>query len=453
MKIKNSIKKSFYQKLFYVVLLTALFALTACGTGFEDDDNGASPDPWQGTLLFGTPEIDEAYDIALDTSGNIYITGQSQGDLDGNTNAGKGDIFLARFKPSGEKEWVHLMGSDEYERGNALAVDSNGNSYITGRSHGNIWDYTMIGAVESDYDYFLAKFDTSGEKIWSHHLGTTRGNQGNDIQIDADNIIHVAGYTYDGLNGDSGEGGWDAFLLKYDAAGDLTRTTLFGGTGTDFGYSTALDSTGNIYISGFTQNDLDGTNAGGDDIFLAQYNYTKSPVNVWTRQTGAFGDDIGYDITVDNDDNIYITGITSSTLDGYNHVFLVKYSSLGDKLWTRVVGSDNNDAGRCVAVDSDNNVYVTGHTSGGLDGNINAGGNDVFLMKYSSSGAKQWTKQVGTPYKDLAYNMAINKKENSDDDIFITGYSDGNLDGNTNSNEGVSSDIFIMKFNTSGEIQ
>ncbi|MCP4133892.1 MAG: hypothetical protein GY754_23180 [bacterium] len=442
-------KKINIKHIFYTGAAMLLMALTACGTGFEDDVPAGETDPWQGTLLFGTPEIDEAYDIALDPSGNIYITGQSQGDLDGNTNTGKGDIFLAKFKPSGEKEWVQLTGSDEDEQANALAVDSNGNSYITGRSHGSIWDHTLVG----EYDYLLAKFDTSGEKKWSHHLGTSSGNHGNDIIVDADNIIHVAGYTYGGLNGYSGSGMWDAFFLRYDATGYLSSTSLFGGTVSDFGYGITLDSMGNIYMSGCSKNDLDGTSAGGNDIFLAQFNYTKNPVNVWTRQTGSFNGEYGYDITVDNDDNIYITGMTKSTLDGSEYVFLIKYSSSGDKLWTRVVGSENNDEGRSVAVDSDNNVYVAGYTGGGLDGNINAGGNDIFLMKYSSSGVWQWTKQPGTPYSDVAYNMVINKKENSDDDIYITGCSSGNLDGKTHSNEGVSGDIFIMKFNTSGEIQ
>ncbi|MCP4133895.1 MAG: hypothetical protein GY754_23195, partial [bacterium] len=85
------------------IAITAIYT-TACGSGWEDDDDRGA-NPWQGTVLFGTPETDQASDITLDNSGNIYLTGRSAGDLDGNTNSGLTDIFLAKFKPSGEKEW------------------------------------------------------------------------------------------------------------------------------------------------------------------------------------------------------------------------------------------------------------------------------------------------------------------------------------------------------------
>ncbi|MCP4132333.1 MAG: hypothetical protein GY754_15280, partial [bacterium] len=390
-----------------------------------------------------------ASDITLDNSGNIYLTGRSAGDLDGNTNSGLTDIFLAKFKPSGEKEWVQLMGSDQDEMAEAIAVDSSGNSYITGRSAGTLWGYIPIAS----YDYFLAKCDTAGERIWSHHLGNASGDYGADIIVDANNIIHVTGYVEGGINGVSGNGMWDAFLLKYDGVGALNSTAISGGSEKDYAFGIAADSTGNIYMAGNGASDLYGTSAGGHDILLTKVYYSTDPVTVWGRQTGLSGDEWSYAVAVDNDDNIYICGLTNSTLDGSNHIFLLKYSSSGDTLWSRVVGSGSNDIGKGVAVDSDNNVYVTGQTAGDLDGNINSGGNDIFIMKYSSSGVKQWIKQVGTPYDETANKIAINKNENSEDDIYITGSSDGNLDGKTNSNEGVSGDIFIMKFNTSGEVQ
>ncbi|MCP4132337.1 MAG: hypothetical protein GY754_15300 [bacterium] len=120
---------------------------------------------------------------------------------------------------------------------------------------------------------------------------------------------------------------------------------------------------------------------------------------------------------------------------------------------TLLFGTAEADKANGIALDSSGNIYITGKSEGDLDGNISAGKSDIILMKYTSSGVKLWTKQFGTPYTDRAFNMTINKKENSDDDIFITGYTFGNLDGKANSNEGVSSDIFIMKFNTSGEVQ
>jgi hypothetical protein len=99
-----------------------------------------------------------------------------------------------------------------------------------------------------------------------------------------------------------------------------------------------------------------------------------------------------------------------------------------------------------VAVDSSNNIYVTGITEGGLDGNSNFGGEDLFLVKYNSSGTKQWTKQLGTPTSDYGNEVTVDSSGN----IYVSGYTEGGLDGNTNAGN---SDIFLVKFNSSGVLQ
>ena len=129
-----------------------------------------------------------------------------------------------------------------------------------------------------------------------------------------------------------------------------------------------------------------------DDGSKSTDNTTTSP---WTtKQLGTTSRDIGIGVTTDSSDNIYVTGYTLGELDGNIYsgtrdIFLVKYNSSGTKQWTKQLGTSSDDRGNGVTTDSSGNIYVTGYTQGGLDGNTNSGDYDIFLVKYNSSGTKQ----------------------------------------------------------------
>ena len=141
-------------------------------------------------------------------------------------------------------------------------------------------------------------------------------------------------------------------------------------------------------------------------IFLLSFTFiscrkssdSTTSTETWTKQLGTFFNDWGYGVTTDSSDNIYVTGYTSGDLDGNTSsggqdIFLVKYNSSGTKQWTKQLGTSDNDSGESVTTDSSGNIYVTGTTQGGLDGNTNSlstgGTSDIFLVKYDSSGTKQ----------------------------------------------------------------
>ena len=168
----------------------------------------------------------------------------------------------------------------------------------------------------------------------------------------------------------------------------------------------------------------------------------------WTKQLGTSSSDSGNGVTTDSSGNIYVTGDTKGGLDGNTNsgetdIFLVKYNSSGTKQWTKQLGTSSIDSGSGVITDSSGNIYVTGSTKGGLDGNTNSGEWDIFLVKYNSFGTKQWTKQLGTSSYDEGYGVTTDSSGN----IYVTGSTDGGLDGNTNSG---SYDIFLVKYNSSG---
>ena len=153
-------------------------------------------------------------------------------------------------------------------------------------------------------------------------------------------------------------------------------------------------------------------------------------------------------VATDSSGNVYVTGGTKGGLDGNTSagdtdLFVVKYNSSGTKQWTKQLGSSGRDSANGIAIDSSGNVYVTGVTFGGLDWNTSAGANDLFLVKYNSNGTKQWTEQLGTASSDAANAVATDSSGN----VYVAGATYGGLDGNSKKN----SDLFVVKYNSSGD--
>ncbi len=394
------------------------------------------------TAQWGTSEYDRGRSVAVDSSDNIYVTGQTYGDLDGNTHEGGWDIFLTKYSSDGTKQWTKQWGTSEWDYGWSVAVDSSDNIYVVGSTSGDLDGNTNAGFVN---DIFLTKYSSDGTKQWTKQWGTSENDYGNSVAVDSSDNIYVTGYTEGDLDGNTYAGGYgDIFLTKYSSDGTKQWTQQWGTSKGDRGSSVAVDSSDNIYVTGDTYGDLDGTtNAGSWDIFLTKY--SSDGTKQWTQQWGTSEDDTGKSVAVDSSDNIYVTGYTEGDLDGntyaggYGDIFLTKYSSDGTKQWTQQWGTSKGDRGSSVAVDSSNNIYVTGFTGGDLDGNTSVGGGNIFLTKNNSDGTKQWTTQWGTSESDSGISVAVD----SSDNIYVTGYTFGDLDGNTTAGE---SDIFLTKW-------
>jgi hypothetical protein len=291
-------------------------------------------------------------------------------------------------------------------------VDNDGNVYVTGWTDGN-----LDGNVNVGYnDMFLTKFDSSGTRQWTREYGTpgpSSADLGLSVKADKTGYIYVSGFTCGDLNGVPNAGGLsDGFLMRFDSSGNLQWTKLLGSPGIDSGPALAIDDSANVYVAGWTTGQLDGnTSSGGRDIFLASYD---SSGNVqWIRQFGTPADEICRSVAVDTRGHVYLTGCTAGALDGNPNagggedVFLTKFDSLGNRLWTTLLGSPGEDSGTSVAIDQSGNIYVSGYTDGSLDGNVNIGSMDFFLAAFDSSGERQWTRQLGTPYYEYPGTMAI----------------------------------------------
>jgi len=436
-----------------------------CSTSSETKDNKAF------TKQLGSSGEDVAIGVAVDSSGNIYVTGYTDGGLDGNSSSGKQDFFLTKYNSSGTKEWTKQEGSSGDDFAYGVAVDSSDNIYVAGytdkKFHGN--------NNSGRFDIFLVKYNSSGARQWTKQLGTSNNEYASAVATDSSDNIYVTGNTWGGLDGSTkpkycmGYGTvkasrecTDTFLVKYNSSGTKQWVKQLEGSSSisyEKSQGLAVDSSDNIYVAGFTNGGLDGnTSSGKHDIFLVKYNSTGT--KQWIQQFGSSENDLGIAVDVDSKGNIYLTGYTEGGLDGKTNsgerdIFLVKYNSSGTKQWTQQLGTPTFEEGNGVAVDSSDNIYVTGWTRGKLD--IYSGGDDTILVKYNSSGTKQWTRQFGAPsfLEKSQYNSSSQMSSSGDKgigvavdssgNIYVTGNTEGGMDGNTNSGK---NDIFLVKYNS-----
>ncbi|MDC0230314.1 SBBP repeat-containing protein [Deltaproteobacteria bacterium] len=383
----------------FTVISCAIDELADKVTGSSSDDS--SSDGSTGTYQLATN--DYANGVATDSSGNVYVTGGTKGGLDGNTSAGNTDLFVVKYNSSGTKEWTKQLGSSGRDSANGITIDSSGNVYVTGVTFGGLDWNTSAGAN----DLFVVKYSSSGTKQWTEQLGSESTDTANGVATDSSGNVYLAGVTKGRLNGISNSGRTDVFVIKFNSSGTRQWTKPLGTAQNDLANGVSIDSSGNFYVAGVTYKDLDGnTSAGSADLFVAKYN--SSGTKQWTKQLGTSGRDHARGVATDSSGNVFVAGDTYGGLDGntnagYNDLFVVKYNSSGTKQWTKQLGTSSTDSANGVATDSSGNVYVVGYTYGELDGNTNTGASDIFVVKYNSSGTKQWTKQLGSSSQNYYY--------------------------------------------------
>ncbi len=425
-------------------------AVDGTGTNYFPDDTFSLASKnmylytrWSWTRLLGVSGTNTfGASIAVDSIGNIYVAGNTTGNLDGQLKSGTNDIYITKYNSSGTKQWTRLNGiSGLPTYCSSVTIDSIGNLYITGCTYGNLDGQILTGAR----DMFVVKYDSSGVKQWTRLLGVSGVNTyGKAIITDIDRNFYITGYTFGNLDGQILTGSQDMFVVKYDSSGSKLWTRLLGTSGeVTVGKDIAVDLNGNTYVTGFTYGNLDGQILTGVcDMFVAKYNSSGS--KQWTKFLGSSGLTEGNGIKQGSDGYLYITGsvrgnnLDGQILTGFYDIFVVKYDSSGTKQWTRLLGvSGSSTCGYDIAVDLSGNCYVTGSTSGSLDGQLLNGTNDAFVSKYDSSGTKQWTKLIGVSNALTAGNgIAVDLSGT----CYVTGTTFGNLDGQSLTG---SSDMFV----------
>ena len=381
----------------------------------------------------GVSNDDVSYGVATDSNGNVYISGFTRGILDSTQNKfyfGNTDAWVAKYDGQGNLLWTEQLGAarptfgvpfSETDFSQGVATDSNGNVYITGNTSGSL-EGTHAGAI----DAWVAKYDTQGNLLWTEQLGTSENDYSERVATDSNGNVYITGNTSGSLDGVNA-GAIDAWVAKYDTQGNLLWTKQLGTSGTDHSEGVAIDSNGHVYISGNTSGNLDGVNAGAIDAWVAKYD-TQGNL-LWLEQLGTVENDFSEGVATDSNGHVYITGNTSGSLDdtpnaGSADAWVAKYDTQGNLLWLEQLGTVANDYSDGVATDSNGHVYITGNTSGNLDG-VNEGDEDSWVAKYDGQGTLLWTEQLGTIREDNSYGVTVDSNHN----VYISGATKGNLDG------------------------
>ena len=355
---------------------------------------------------FGDSDPQNAYDVAVDVSGNVIVAGFFLGPVDFGggplTSAGGYDIFVAKFGPGGNHIWSRRFGnaSDQFAR--SVAVDASGNVIVTGYFYGTVDFGCGVLTCAGLSDVFVAEFGPGGDCIWSKRFGDVGDQAGYAVAADASGNAIVAGYFNGTIDFGGGAltsaGDKDIFVAKFEPDGDHIRSERFGDASSQIALAVAVDVSGNVIVAGFFQGSVDFgggalTSAGGEDIFVAKFG--SDGAHVWSKR---FGDASGQNpqgVTVDASGNVTITGYFMGTVNfgggaitagSSGDMFLAKFGPGGAHIWSKRFGDGSGAVGRAVAVDASGNAIVTGYFPGvvnfGGGALASAGGYDIFVAKF-----------------------------------------------------------------------
>jgi parallel beta-helix repeat protein len=448
------------------VIFFLLFALALFPAKGRTDTNDFL---WVRTAGGGGADV--GHQIAVDNAGNSYIVGYFN-----STNFSIGGIvltnnfpssptwdgFIAKYDTAGNVVWATKFGGTNNDRGWGIAVDTNRNCYVTGFFSSTNF---LIGGVtltnfspNGNNSVFVAKLDTDGNLLWAH--GPDAGYNSSGYQVAADNAgnCYVTGNFY-GTNTFGGirlvsSGSSDAFLLKYDPAGNLLWARQAGGTGLDGGIAVALDTAGNPYLLA----DIRSTNAAFGSIALSVRGtntcqnfvvakYDQSGNALWAKAFGGISVDSATGIAVDKSNNCYITGNTSSSnvyfgsiivSNAYNllpdtALFIAKLNPSGNPVWAVAGQGNNNVASMGIALDPFGNSYIAGFflsatfALGGVTltntepNPISGGPADIFVARFDPYGNLMRIIQVTGTNDQRAFSIAVDSKANP----YITGWTQG----------------------------
>jgi hypothetical protein len=437
--------------------------------------------------FMGSTNYDYGYGIAVDASGNVYVVGTSAATWGAPIidHAGNYDAFVAKLNSSGVRQWNTFMGSADNDIGYGIAVDSSGNVYVTGYSNAT-WG-TPVNDYAGNYDGFAAKLNSSGVRQWNTFMGSTSQDYGSAIAVDASGNVYVAGYSYDtwGTPVNDYAGNYDGFAAKLNSSGVRQWNTFMGSASQDYGRAIAVDASGNVYVAGYSDatwatpiNDY----AGNYDAFAVKLN--SSGVRQWNTFIGSASRDYGYGIAVDTSGNVYVVGDSGGAVDspcgsvswispssaewglaeianaGKGDAFAAKLNSSGVQQWQTLMGWSDYDIAYGVAVDTSGNVYVAGssgapiHSPSGLAPWISPSSATwglaeiagvtaayAFAAKLNSSGVQQWYTFMGSSAGvDRAQGIAVD----TNGYVHVAGYSSGTWETPVNGHAG-NYDAFAAK--------
>jgi uncharacterized delta-60 repeat protein len=344
---------------------------------------------------------DDPQEIAVDDSGNVYVTGKSEG------IGVRDDYTTIKYDRNGNPVWVRRYNGPANldDEAKDIVVDGLGNIYVTGFSYG----------IGTSRDYLTIKYSSTGDTLWVRRYSgpLTSGDEGHALAIDDSGNIYVTGVSGIG----TGNGG-DYATIKYNTTGDSLWVKRYNtNNALDKATDIVIDESGNIIVTGASC-----CTGGFADFATIKYNSNGN--TLWVRKhPGAIHPNISrISLAVDDSGNTYITDfILGSDFD----YLTVKYDINGDTVWSRIYNSPGNDLDmpHAIAVDNNGNVYVTG-----------VSGSEFATLRYNRNGALIWERRYSGAGSDIALDDLSN--------IYVTG---GGI------SSGMDSEFTTIKYNLNGD--
>jgi len=397
----------------HVKLSLALTLLVACLSSMSWSD-GDPKLQRHGRTLVGDKANDVATSMAVDSQGNSYVTGYSKGQGTGY------DFLTLKYDTDGALVWAQRLdgGTSGDDKPAAIKVDEAGNVYVTGSSQGST----------SDADYLTVKYDQSGKLLWKRRFnGTGNGyDTPTSMAINAKGDVFVTGFSL------SKGSGYDCVTIKYDADGNQQWEKTYNGPENEDDYANAigLDSTGDCFITGYSKT----TKSGANYLIIK---YESDGKAAWVRQfaIGQTNTAKATSLAVDLQGGVCVTGYAQGTHPTFDYV-TIKYDASGRALWSQRFDGvgHGDDKPAAIMIDASGNYYVTGESYGG-----SASGKDFLTIKYSPDGRVVWQNRFdGTGLSDAASAIALDPNGG----VAVTGLSVGVDSG---------SDFLTVKYGPDGK--
>ncbi|MBI3134713.1 MAG: T9SS type A sorting domain-containing protein [Bacteroidetes bacterium] len=425
-----------------------------------------------GNLLWayniGDYDSDAAYGVGVDALNNIYVTGVFRYEVDFDPGPGDytigywgtnaGQVFLLKLNSDGDLTWVNWMGiTSGTSQGLVITVEPNGQAIISGTFYGTV-DFdpaagttNLTANMTTNYDIFLASYNTMGDISWAYGFGGTSGNNfPEDITLDVTNNIILTGSfggtaDLDPTAGDQtvvSQGYDDAFIMKLTSGGMFLWAKTIGSIWGDYGFATVADSNEDIYFTGSFRQDIDLDPGAGtanysigsnENTFLIKLSWNGT--FVWAK-TFENGYNRPRSVDLDENDNLYVVGgysmtadfdpgvgvVNHTSSDNFDDVFMVKLDPDGLYQSSFTFGTTTDDRGEAISVVSSDEFYIAGFFNGTVDFNpapdtyalTSNGSTDNFVARYgtcslnlsvSTSGVTLTADQSGATYAWMDCNL------------------------------------------------
>ncbi|MCB0739055.1 MAG: hypothetical protein KDC92_16215, partial [Bacteroidetes bacterium] len=423
---------------------------------------------WSFTIGFGS--FDEGKDVEINTKGDICLVGEFRGtpDFDPSSNtysmktAGNADIFLASYTNQGNFIWAKRFGGTDEEWVNKLNISAKGKWLLAGSFKGTTNFETGTGnknvTSAGNWDLYIAQFSSNGNFEWVTATGNTFEDRTFELASDANGNVYATGFFRNAVDFDMSSNTLqlsstrdEIFVAAYDSSGNILWANQLGGIRFDQGYAIATTNYNSLLCAGIFREKADfdpgigkveftTPSSANMSTYIAHYHAKDGAYrNAWALEDRNGGSDRIDDLKHDKNGDLVATGLFTGTVDfdpssqvksitskGSFDAFLAKYDTLGNCKWAIGIGGNNQDFGEALAIDANNNIYLTGYFRDSIDLDPSSsnyyvkskGNTDIFLAKYSPTGSFLWGFAIGGNNTDAGLDVEVNSKNQ----VIVTGF-------------------------------